>query len=225
MKEMFRRAHDHQGAAFVEIYQNCNVFNDGAFEAHHQQGPPRRHAHPARARRADPVRRRPASAAWCWHDRPRLRDRRRGRRRARTRILVHDEHRPRPGLAFALSRLAQGPTSRRRSACSATSTGPTTAGDEPAARGGPGATGPGDLDGSSRRCHLDGRVGPFAGFSRSAGRPGRCGAWGGRTSSSAASGRPGGDVDDLATVAGRSSTPASASRSCSAARISSTPCW
>lgn len=32
MTEIFRRAHDHQGAAFVEIYQNCNVFNDGAFD-------------------------------------------------------------------------------------------------------------------------------------------------------------------------------------------------
>jgi 2-oxoglutarate ferredoxin oxidoreductase subunit beta len=33
MMEMFRRAHDHKGAAVVEIYQNCNVFNDGAFES------------------------------------------------------------------------------------------------------------------------------------------------------------------------------------------------
>src|SRR3954466_9722810 len=32
MIETFRRAHDHKGAAFVEIYQNCNVFNDAAFE-------------------------------------------------------------------------------------------------------------------------------------------------------------------------------------------------
>ena len=32
MQETFRRAHDHRGGAFVEIYQNCNVFNDGAFE-------------------------------------------------------------------------------------------------------------------------------------------------------------------------------------------------
>ena len=31
MMEMFRRAHAHKGASFVEIYQNCNVFNDGAF--------------------------------------------------------------------------------------------------------------------------------------------------------------------------------------------------
>src|SRR6202171_1823054 len=32
MIETFRRAHAHRGASFVEIYQNCNVFNDGAFE-------------------------------------------------------------------------------------------------------------------------------------------------------------------------------------------------
>ncbi len=31
MQEMFRRAHEHRGASLVEIYQNCNVFNDGAF--------------------------------------------------------------------------------------------------------------------------------------------------------------------------------------------------
>ncbi len=33
MIDVFRAAHDHRGASFVEIYQNCNVFNDGAFEA------------------------------------------------------------------------------------------------------------------------------------------------------------------------------------------------
>ena len=32
MLETFRRAHAHRGAAFVEVLQNCNVFNDGAFE-------------------------------------------------------------------------------------------------------------------------------------------------------------------------------------------------
>ena len=32
MMNAFRRAHEHQGSSFVEIYQNCNVFNDGAFE-------------------------------------------------------------------------------------------------------------------------------------------------------------------------------------------------
>ena len=33
MMETIRRAHAHVGASFVEIYQNCNVFNDGAFDA------------------------------------------------------------------------------------------------------------------------------------------------------------------------------------------------
>ncbi|MDW3218782.1 MAG: 2-oxoacid:ferredoxin oxidoreductase subunit beta [Acidimicrobiales bacterium] len=33
MQEMFRRAHAHKGASIVEVYQNCNVFNDGAFAA------------------------------------------------------------------------------------------------------------------------------------------------------------------------------------------------
>jgi 2-oxoglutarate ferredoxin oxidoreductase subunit beta len=32
MQETVRRAEAHKGSAFVEIYQNCNVFNDGAFE-------------------------------------------------------------------------------------------------------------------------------------------------------------------------------------------------
>jgi len=31
MQQVIRRAADHRGTAFTEIYQNCNVFNDGAF--------------------------------------------------------------------------------------------------------------------------------------------------------------------------------------------------
>jgi len=31
MKKMMRAAHDHHGTGFLEIYQNCNIFNDGAF--------------------------------------------------------------------------------------------------------------------------------------------------------------------------------------------------
>lgn len=31
-QEIYRRAYHHKGASFVEIYQNCNIFNDGAFE-------------------------------------------------------------------------------------------------------------------------------------------------------------------------------------------------
>jgi 2-oxoglutarate ferredoxin oxidoreductase subunit beta len=32
MVEMLERSYHHKGAAFVEIYQNCNIYNDGAFE-------------------------------------------------------------------------------------------------------------------------------------------------------------------------------------------------
>lgn len=32
LQEMIRRSYDHQGSSFLEIYQNCNIFNDGAFE-------------------------------------------------------------------------------------------------------------------------------------------------------------------------------------------------
>jgi len=31
LQEVVRRAEQHHGSAFIEIYQNCNVFNDGAF--------------------------------------------------------------------------------------------------------------------------------------------------------------------------------------------------
>ncbi len=32
LQEMLVRSHRHKGASFLEIYQNCNIFNDGAFE-------------------------------------------------------------------------------------------------------------------------------------------------------------------------------------------------
>ena len=31
MQHVLERAYRHRGAAFVEVYQNCNIFNDGAF--------------------------------------------------------------------------------------------------------------------------------------------------------------------------------------------------
>lgn len=31
LQEMILRASKHKGAAFIEVYQNCNIFNDGAF--------------------------------------------------------------------------------------------------------------------------------------------------------------------------------------------------
>jgi len=107
MMETFRRAHDHKGGAFVEIYQNCNVFNDGAFEqitsreARPQMLIPLEHG--------KPIRFGPDGERGVVLD---------GQGRAKIvdvadvgegAILVHDEQREEPGLAFMLSRLARGP--------------------------------------------------------------------------------------------------------------------
>lgn len=32
LSELFKQAQAHKGTSFIEIYQNCNIFNDGAFE-------------------------------------------------------------------------------------------------------------------------------------------------------------------------------------------------
>jgi 2-oxoglutarate ferredoxin oxidoreductase subunit beta len=106
MMETFRRAHEHRGAAFVEIYQNCNVFNDGAFEsltakAHRADMLiPLEHGQPIRfgadnekgvAMSTDGVLE-IVNVADVGEDR----------------ILVHDEQHDR-GLGFMLSRLARSP--------------------------------------------------------------------------------------------------------------------
>jgi 2-oxoglutarate ferredoxin oxidoreductase subunit beta len=108
MTETFRRAHAHPGSSFVEVYQNCNVFNDGAFaavtakEARPNMLIDLKHGEPIRfgaegqhgvvlnARGETEV----VDVADVGEDR----------------LLVHDEHRDDPSLAFALSRLADTPT-------------------------------------------------------------------------------------------------------------------
>jgi 2-oxoglutarate/2-oxoacid ferredoxin oxidoreductase subunit beta len=105
MMDMFRRAHEHDGTAFVEIYQNCNVFNDGAFEAitakanRDEMIIPLVHGEPIRfgAERqrgvvsGDDGKLALVDVAEVGEER----------------ILVHDEHDA--GLAFMLSRLAASP--------------------------------------------------------------------------------------------------------------------
>jgi 2-oxoglutarate ferredoxin oxidoreductase subunit beta len=107
MIETFRRAHEHHGAAFIEVYQNCNVFNDGAFD-----GILKRDA-------------RPDMLIPLVHGEP-IRFGAEGQHGVAVnqfgepyvcevadvgeeRLLVHDEHRPDPTLAFSLSRLSTGP--------------------------------------------------------------------------------------------------------------------
>jgi 2-oxoglutarate ferredoxin oxidoreductase subunit beta len=38
LQSMLTRAYKHHGASFLEIYQNCNIFNDGAFEIFTEKG-------------------------------------------------------------------------------------------------------------------------------------------------------------------------------------------
>ena len=38
LQEMLLRSHAHKGTSFLEIYQNCNIFNDGAFEIFTEKG-------------------------------------------------------------------------------------------------------------------------------------------------------------------------------------------
>lgn len=38
LQAMLKRSYTHKGSSFLEIYQNCNVFNDGAFEIFTEKG-------------------------------------------------------------------------------------------------------------------------------------------------------------------------------------------
>jgi 2-oxoglutarate ferredoxin oxidoreductase subunit beta len=38
LQQLLLRSHQHKGSSFLEIYQNCNIFNDGAFEIFTEKG-------------------------------------------------------------------------------------------------------------------------------------------------------------------------------------------
>ena len=107
MQEMFRRAHDHRGAALVEVYQNCNVFNDGAFEgvtgraSREEMVIPLEHGQPIRFGTD-------GHRGLIMNDRGQL-EIAEVAEVGEGAILVHDETRDDPGLAFALSRIATSP--------------------------------------------------------------------------------------------------------------------
>jgi 2-oxoglutarate/2-oxoacid ferredoxin oxidoreductase subunit beta len=104
LTEVLRRASEHRGAAFVEIYQNCNVYNDGAFDAVRDDKTNR-----IMLRQDEPIRfgedgergvvQRPngtleiVDVAEVGEDA----------------LMVHDERLDDPSLAFTLSRLAHTP--------------------------------------------------------------------------------------------------------------------
>jgi 2-oxoglutarate/2-oxoacid ferredoxin oxidoreductase subunit beta len=108
LTEVLRAAASHDGAALVEIYQNCPVFNDGAFSALTDKGA--KDANQIRLRAGEPVR-------FGVQDE-------RGVARGRdgsleivnvadveeSELIVHDPGRTDPGLAFSLAKLAETPT-------------------------------------------------------------------------------------------------------------------
>jgi 2-oxoglutarate ferredoxin oxidoreductase subunit beta len=109
LTEVLRQAADHPGTALIEIYQNCNIFNDGAFDALKD----RERAEEAviRLEHGQPVRFGADGAKGV------VRNPRTGDLDVVTvtadneaDILVHDAHAASPTTAFALSRLADPDT-------------------------------------------------------------------------------------------------------------------
>jgi len=107
MTETFRAAHEHRGASYVEVYQNCNVFNDGAFEGITSKA--NRDSMLISLKHGEPI----IFGAEQERGVRQLPD---GRLElvlvadvGQEAILVHDAHREDPGLAFSLSRLSSGP--------------------------------------------------------------------------------------------------------------------
>jgi 2-oxoglutarate ferredoxin oxidoreductase subunit beta len=102
---VLRKAANHKGSAFVEIYQNCNIYNDGAFDAVREQKENRillEHEQPIRfgaEAEKGVVQRADGSCEIVEVAEV-----------GEEALLVHDEHHPHPSLAFALSRLSHEPT-------------------------------------------------------------------------------------------------------------------
>lgn len=106
LTEVLTAAAAHRGTSFVEIYQDCPIFNDGAFDVIRRGGDeakqrliPLRHGEPIRfgadgefgvVQTQDGYGLRVAPVAEVGEDK----------------LVVHDEHRDDPSFAFALSRLS-----------------------------------------------------------------------------------------------------------------------
>ncbi|MFP5351672.1 MAG: 2-oxoacid:ferredoxin oxidoreductase subunit beta [Actinomycetota bacterium] len=108
LPEIIRRAAAHRGSAFVEIYQNCNIFNDGAFVA--LTGKEGRSANRIYLEHGKPIRFGPAGESGVVMTAEGRVETVKVADVGEDKLLVHDEHRDDPSLAFALSRIADGPT-------------------------------------------------------------------------------------------------------------------
>ncbi|MFF7335885.1 2-oxoacid:ferredoxin oxidoreductase subunit beta [Streptomyces sp. NPDC008163] len=106
---VLRAAADHPGTALVEIYQNCNIFNDGAFEVLKDKDQAQEAV--IRLEHGQPIVFGADGAKGV------VRDSLTGDLKVvavtednKSQILVHDAHAPSPTTAFALSRLADADT-------------------------------------------------------------------------------------------------------------------
>ena len=116
LMSVLRAASQHEGSAFIEIYQNCNIFNDGAYDV--LKDPQTRDDYLIRLEPGEPVifgaKGKPDSqylgrdGEWCVvHPAGAFGlEVRRTAEAARDEIVIHDPGIPRPAYAFALSRLA-----------------------------------------------------------------------------------------------------------------------
>jgi 2-oxoglutarate/2-oxoacid ferredoxin oxidoreductase subunit beta len=107
MIDGFRQIHEHRGAGLLEILQNCNVFNDGAWET--LTGKTVRDEMIIDLRHGEPIlfgAERQRGIALNGYGEPEVVE---VASVGLDRILVHDAHRPDPSLAFALSRLSDSP--------------------------------------------------------------------------------------------------------------------
>ena len=97
---MLRKAAEHKGSAFVEIFQNCNIYNDGAFDAVRDDATTGSTSPTAsRSASARSARRACACAADGSAEVVSVAE------AGEEALMVHDEHHPEASLAFALSRL------------------------------------------------------------------------------------------------------------------------
>ncbi|MGH3664771.1 MAG: 2-oxoacid:ferredoxin oxidoreductase subunit beta, partial [Egibacteraceae bacterium] len=104
LAQMVELAARHEGTAFIEVYQNCNIFNDGAFDAIRGN-----EANQIRLEHGQPIRfgeDLSKGVALATTGKLRIVD---VAEVGEDNLLVHDAHRDDPGLAFMLSRLAHTP--------------------------------------------------------------------------------------------------------------------
>ncbi|MGW0777019.1 2-oxoacid:ferredoxin oxidoreductase subunit beta, partial [Streptomyces sp. NPDC002835] len=109
LTEVLRQAADHQGTALVEIYQNCNIFNDGAFDVLKDNEQALEAV--IRLEHGQPIRFGADGGKGVVRD-PSTGDLEvvRVTPENESRVLVHDAHSTSPTTAFALSRLADADT-------------------------------------------------------------------------------------------------------------------